>query len=185
MKKNIIKTWVLAIIVTVIAIFLPATILDKWLEGVFFFACHWLIREQYKHQYHHMVPSVCRVITAAILFFGVCSVIPFDYCFMSAIPINYGVAWIGKTKRDADFYEVRYRELKRQLNSPKKFNVDTCTETELRTRCQELRLGQENEELAVAFFISKTKQSVIADQLCITEKSVTMRKRRMREKLNA
>ena len=105
--------------------------------------------------------------------------------FSIRIPINYGVGWIGNTKRDADFYEIHYKQLKQKLEQQKTFNVDTCTETELRTRCHELRLSEANEELAVAFFIKKTKHSVIADELCINEKSVTMRKRRMREQLNA
>jgi hypothetical protein len=184
LKKNIIKTWVLAIIVTVVAIFLPAAIFNKWAEAIFFFFCHWFIREQYPHQYHHIVPSICRVITASVLFFGISLILPFTLSLVSAIPINYAVGWIGNTKRDADFYEVHYKQLKQKLEQQKTFNVDTCTETELRTRCHELRLSETNEELAVAFFIKKTKHSIIADELCINEKSVTMRKRRMREQLN-
>lgn len=131
------------------------------------------------------MPSICRVITASVLFFGISLILPFTLSLVSAIPINYAVGWIGNTKRDADFYEIHYKQLKQKLEQQKTFNVDTCTEIELRTRCHELRLSETNEELAVAFFIKKTKHSIIADELCINEKSVTMRKRRMREQLNS
>lgn len=68
---------------------------------------------------------------------------------------------------------------------PKPFNVDTCTEAELLERCSELRLSQENTELAVEFFIKKTKQSILADRYCVDEKSITRRKIRLKEKLNS
>lgn len=68
---------------------------------------------------------------------------------------------------------------------PKPFNVDTCTEAELLERCSELRLSQENTELAVEFFIRKTKQSILAEKYCVDEKSITRRKIRLKEKLNS
>lgn len=68
---------------------------------------------------------------------------------------------------------------------PKPFNVDTCTEAELLERCSELRLSQENTKLAVEFFIRKTKQSILADRLCIDEHSIAERKRRLKHKLNS
>lgn len=64
------------------------------------------------------------------------------------------------------------------------FSTDTCTEEELIERCKELRFSEENTKLAVEFFIKKTKQSIIADKLCINEKSVQMRKQRLKQKLN-
>lgn len=77
------------------------------------------------------MPSICRVITASVLFFGISLILPFTLSLVSAIPINYAVGWIGNTKRDADFYEVHYKQLKQKLEQQKTFNVDTCTETEL------------------------------------------------------
>lgn len=81
-----------------------------------------------------------------------------------------------------DYFDIR-NEIA-EINKPNPFNVNTCTEAELLERCRKLRLSKENTELAVDFFIHKTKQSVIADRLCVDEKSVTMRKQRLKQKLN-
>lgn len=65
------------------------------------------------------------------------------------------------------------------------FDVDTCTTGELLKRCRALRFSAQNVSLAVKFFILKTPHKEIADKFCINEKSVTMRKWRMKLKLNA
>lgn len=178
------KNLILVTIVSIIAVSIPALILNKWIEAVVFFICHWLIREQFEKQYHHIVPAICRVITGSILFFGVCLVLPFTISLFFAIPINYLVGWVGFTKKQADYYEVKYLRLKAKLEKDSSFNTTTCTEQELLNRCKELHLSEENTKLAIEFFIKKTKQSVLADQLCINEKSVQVRKKRLKEKLN-
>lgn len=81
-----------------------------------------------------------------------------------------------------DYFDIR-NEL-RELTKPRPFNVDTCTEAELLNRCRELKLSQENTELAVEFFIKKTKHSELADRLCITEHGVAERKQRLKHKLS-
>lgn len=75
-----------------------------------------------------------------------------------------------------------YRDLFKVIRKP--FSVDNCTEKQLIKRCDELRLSEENKYLAIEFFIKKTKQKQIADALCINEKSVQIRKKRLRKKLN-
>lgn len=170
------KNKILAIIVSIVAIFIPSFVFNKWVEGVVFYFCHWFIREQFPRQYHHIIPSTCRLITSCVLFFGVSFICPFTLSLMSAIPINYFIGWIGFTKAQSDYYERKCR--------PKEFNVDTCTEQQLIQRCKEKHLSELNTKLAVEFFIKKTKQSIIADYLCINEKSVQIRKKRLRNKLN-
>lgn len=178
------KNLILAIITSIVAIFLPAFLLDKWIEAIFFFICHWLIREQFPKQYHHIVPSMCRQITSAVFFFGVCFVLSKGLSILSAIPINYLIGWVGFTKKQADVYEIKYNRLKEKLEAKKEFSTETCTEQELIARCKELHLSEENTNLAIEFFVKKTKQSKIADELCINEKSVQIRKKRLKEKLN-
>ena len=178
------KNKILAIVISIIAIFLPSFLFNKWVEGLIFFVCHWLIREQYPKQYHHIVPAVCRLITSVTFFFGVSFILPFSLSLLSAIPINYFIGWIGFTKKEADYYETKYYRLKQKLEAKKDFNTETCTKEQLLIRCQELKLSKENRKLALHFFIYKTKQSKIADELCIDEKSVQMRKRRLKQKLN-
>lgn len=74
--------------------------------------------------------------------------------------------------------------LKEKLEKKKEFSVDACTEEELVERCKELRLSEENTRLAVEFFIKKTKQSKIADELRVEEHAVSTRKLRLKHKLN-
>lgn len=179
-----IKNVILAIIISVVAIFTPAILFNKWIEGSTFFICHWLIREQFPEQYHCTSHAMCRLITSIVFFFGVSFILPLSWSLLSAIPICYFISWIGFTKRQADVYERKYNRLKEKLESNKVFSTDTCTETELIARCEELHLSEENINLAIEFFIKKTKQSIIADRLCIEEKSVQMRKQRLKEKLN-
>jgi hypothetical protein len=178
------KNLILAIIVSIIAIFIPSLIFNKWIEGIVFFFCHWFIREQFPKQYHHVVPAMCRLITSVVFFFGVSFVLPMALSLFSAIPINYFIGWVGYTKKQADYYELKYYRLKEKLESKKNFNTETCTREELIARCEELRLSDETIALAIKFFIDKTKQSKLADELCINEKSVQTRKQRLKEKLN-
>lgn len=179
-----IKNGILAVVVSIIAIFLPAFILNKLVEGVIFFICHWLIREQFPKQYHHIIPATCRLITSVVFFFGVSFMLPFVLSLFSAIPINYFIGWVGFTKKQADDYETKYLRLKRELEKKKTFSTDTCTETELIERCKELRFSEENTNLAIEFFIRKTKQSEIAYKLCVEEHAISTRKLRLKKKLN-
>lgn len=178
------KNTILAVIVSVIAIFVPAMIFGKWIEAVVFFFCHWFIREQFPKQYHHIVPAMCRLITSVVFFFGVSFVLPLGFSLFSAIPINYFIGWVGFTKKQADYYEVKFERLRKQLEEKSRFNTDNCTLEQLLERCREIGLSEENTNLAIEFFIKKTKQSEIADKLFINEKSVQMRKQRLKEKLN-
>ena len=180
-----IKNIILAIVVTAIAIILPAWLLNKWVEGIIFFVCHWLIREQFKEQYHHIIPAVCRVITGAVFFFGICFVCPITVSLISAIPINYLIGWVGFTKKQADTYEVKYNALREQLEADSKFNIETCTTEELIERCRELKFTEENIDFAIEFFIKKTSRKVLAEKHYISEDAVKQKKRRMRKILNA
>lgn len=179
-----IKNLILAIAVSVVAIFLPAWILNKWIEGIVFFFCHWLIREQFPKQYHHIIPAMCRLITSVTFFFGVSFILPFALSLVSAIPINYFIGWIGFTKKQADTYQLKYERLKAQLEKDKNFLVDYCTEAELVRRCKQIKLSEENTKLAIDLFIHHKKQTQIASELCIEERSVQQKKRRLRQKLN-
>lgn len=178
------KNLILVVIVSIIAIFIPALLLNKWIEALFFYICHWLIREQFPKQYHHIIPAMCRLITGVVFFFGVSFILPFELSLFSAIPINYFIGWVGFTKKQADYYELKYYKLKEQLEKESKFNTDNCSEEELIERCKELKFSEENINLAIEFFIKKTKQSKLADKFCVEEKSIQQSKRRLKQKLN-
>jgi hypothetical protein len=178
------KNGVLAVIVSVAATFIPAALFLKWIEAIVFYICHWFIREQFPKQYHHIVHAICRVITGSTLFFGISFVLPLSLSLLSAIPINYFIGWVGFTKRQADYYEVKCERLKTELEKKSAFSTDNCTKEQLLARCREVGLSEENTELAVEFFIKKTKQSEIAKLLCVEEHAVSTRKLRLKKKLN-
>ena len=178
------KNKLLAIAVSVVAIFIPSFLFNKWIEGVVFFVCHWFIREQYPKQYHHIMPSMCRLISSIVFFFGISFVFPLALSLFSVIPINYFIGWIGFTKKEADYYEYKYYKLKSQLNEKKEFSTDTCTESELIERCKELNFKPQQIDLCVELFIMQTKQSELADKYSIQEKSLQQQKRRLKQKLN-
>lgn len=179
-----IKNLILAIAVSVVAIFVPAFLLNKYVEGVVFFVCHWLIREQFEKQYHHIIPAMCRLITSTIFFFGVSFILPFTLSLISAIPINYFIGWVGFTKKQAEYYEYKYEKLKSKLEEKKQFDTDTCTEEELLVRCKELRMKENDITLAVEFFINRTPRKVLAERYCVEQQAIKKRKQRMKEKLN-
>jgi hypothetical protein len=178
------KNKILAVATSVAAIFVPALLLGKVSEGVVFFFCHWLIREQFPKQYHHIIPSMCRLITSVVFFFGVSFVLPFSLSIFSAIPINYFIAWVGYTKKQCDDYEYKYEQLKAQIEKDHKFSVDNCTKEQLLARCRELGMSKENTDLAVELFVDKVSRKELAQKHFITEDGIKVKKRRMKEKLN-
>lgn len=178
------KNSILAIITSIVAIFIPSLIFGKWIEGIVFFFFHWFIREQFPKQYHHIIPAMCRLITSVVFFFGVSFCLPLALSLFSAIPICYFISWIGFTKKQADDFEVKYLRLKRELEKKSEFNIETCTKEQLIARCNELHFSNDKTELAIEFFIKKTKQSELADKLCVEEHSITRRKMRMKQQLN-
>lgn len=151
------KNLILVTIVSVVAIFLPALIFGKWIEALYFFICHWLIREQFPKQYHHIVHAICRVITASVFFFGVSFVLPIGWSLLSAIPINYLIAWVGYTKKQADDYELKYERLREKYCNEKE---------ELLLKCRKAKLSQRDTEIAVMYFYEKKTPKEIWLWLC-------------------
>lgn len=151
------KNKILAVIVSVIAIFIPAFLFNKWIEGIVFFFCHWLIREQFLKQYHHIVPAMCRLITSTVFFFGVSFILPFTLSLLSAIPINYFIGWIGFTKKQADDFEVHFERLREKY----------CNEKEnLLVKCRKANLSERDTILAIMYFYEKKTPKEIWLWLC-------------------
>ncbi len=140
------KNTILATIVSVVAISLPSLILNKWIEGAFFYLCHWLIRPQFPKEYHHIIPATCRVITGTIFFFGVSLILPVSLSIISAIPINYLISWVGFTKKQADYYEVKYNRL---------YNKYCNEKEELLLKCRKAKLSKRDTEIAIKYFYEK------------------------------
>jgi predicted membrane protein len=151
------KNLILAIITSVVAIFIPSLIFGKWVEGFVFFFCHWFIREQFSTQYHHIVPAMCRLITSIVFFFGVSFILPFGLSLFSAIPICYFISWIGYTKKQADYYERQCERLKEKY----------CNEKEdLLVKCRKAKLSERDTEIAVKYFYEKKTPKEIWLWIC-------------------
>ena len=151
------KNVILAIVTSIIAIFIPALLFNKWIEAVVFFICHWLIREQFSKQYHHIVLAVCRLITSSVFFFGVSFVLPKELSLFSAIPICYLISWVGFTKKQADDYEVQCERLREKYCNEKE---------ELLLKCRNAKLSQRDTEIAFMYFYEKKTPKEIWLWIC-------------------
>ena len=118
---------------------------------------------------------LCRVVTFIIFTVCIILVIPMAVSFFSVVYLCYFIGYLGRTKKKLNNAEVKLNRLTVVVVRP--FDCEACTEEELLRRCKEKHLSQDNTNLAVEFFVLKTKQSKIADELCISEKSVQVRKK--------
>lgn len=138
-----------------------------------------------KHSVLHFATiSACMCVSTAICWFGLYLSLPMSISLISNIIVGVIFAIITWKIQEVIDLKAEYAKLKEKLEADKVFNTETCTREELIARCNELHLSKDNIDLAIKFFIDKTKQSKIANELCIDEKSVQMRKRRLKQKLN-
>ena len=151
------KNTILAIVVSIVAIFVPSLIFDKWIEGVVFFFAHWFIREQFPKQYHSPTHALCRLLTSVVFFCGVSFVLPLGLSLFSTIPINYFIGWIGYTKKQAVEYEMQLERLKEKY----------CNEKEnLLVKCRQAKLSERDTEIALKYFYEKQTPKEIWLWLC-------------------
>lgn len=163
-----------------LAIGLMAFLTNKCIETVFLFASFVWLRNCFGKTYHSTSFWACIVITILVFVVAIAFVPNKNLSLFSCILFGLVIDYIAYKYKD---YQDTREEIA-ILNAPKPFSVNTCTEEELVERCRELHLSEENTNLAIEFFIKKTKHSVLADNLCIEEKSVQEKKRRLKQKLN-
>lgn len=166
--------------VILIAVFSFAILLEKLLECVIILLSYFLLRYKFGKTFHSSNMWVCVALSILMCWAMIAVTLPISVSILSGVVVAIIDCYL--LYRVRDYLDMRDQIM--ELTKPKLFNVDTCTEAELLERCKDLHLSQENADLAIEFFIRKTKQSVIADRLCIDEKSVTMRKQRLKQKLN-
>lgn len=156
-------------------------IFNRWVEGFAFCFAHIILKYKFKNIYHndkYFVMIVNFIIWVSI---SKATTLSINLLF---IPFQaFAFCWLGSIIEEKLILAKLPKEEPKV--EPKPFNTDTCTKDELIARCNELKLSKDNTELAIAFFIDKTKHSIIADQLCIEEKSVIMKKLRLKQKLNS
>lgn len=169
-------------------------LIGKPIEFLLIFLPYFLTKGLYPKQYHSRSLKECFSLSLVVFALSIIACVPREASILFAVVLGLAIAFasykagvIQFKLKDYEYIEPRYNQLVefyKDATAPKPFNTDTCTMEELLARCKELRFTKENTDLAVEFFINRTKHSVIADKMCIDEKSVTRRKMRLREKLN-
>ena len=170
-----------------------AWLIGKPIEFLLIFLPYFFTKGLYSRQFHSRSLKECFSLSLVVFALALMACVPSGASIMFSVVLGLAIAFISYKVgviqfklKDYEYIEPRYNFLVnfyKDATAPKHFSVDTCTEQELRLRCSVLHLSHENTELAVEFFIRKTKQSIIADKLCIDEKSVTTRKKRLKAKL--
>ncbi len=163
-----------------VAVFCFALVFGKLIESIIVMFAYFLLRYKFDKTFHSANMWVCVTLSIMMCWAMIAVTLPISVSILSGIVV--GVIDCYLLYKARDYVDVRNEIL--TIKKPKPFDVDTCTESELLERCAELKLSQENTELAVEFFIKKTRQKIIADRLCVSIKAVKTRKQRLKEKLN-
>ena len=169
-------------------------LIGKPIEFMLIFLPYFISKNFYTVQFHSKSLKQCFTLSLMVFALATMAVVPSNFSIMFSVLfgcaiafVSYKVGIVQRKINDYDYIEPRYNQLVefyKEATTPKPFSTDTCSRDELIARCNELKFSKENTDLAVEFFINRTKQSIIADRLCIDEKSVVMRKMRLKRKLN-
>lgn len=169
-------------------------LIGKPIEFILIFLSYFISKNFYTVQFHSKSLKECFSLSLMMFALVTLAAVPADFTIMLSVLFGCAIAFvsykIGVVQfklKDYNYIEPRYNQLVefyKDATKPKSFNTNTCSLDELMARCKELHFTKENTDLAIEFFINKTKQSVIADKLCINEKSVAIRKMRLKNKLN-
>ena len=169
-------------------------LIGKPIEFILIFLPYFISKNFYTVQFHSKSLKQCFTLSLMVFALATMAVVPSDFSIMFSVLfgcaiafVSYKVGIVQRKINDYDYIEPRYNQLVefyKEATTPKPFSTDTCSRDELIARCNELKFSKENTDLAVEFFINRTKHSITADRLCIDEKSVVMRKMRLKRKLN-
>lgn len=163
-----------------LAIGLMAFLTGKYIETVVLFVSFVWLRYAFPKTYHSNSFWLCILISIIVFIVAILFMPNKHLSLLTCIIFGLIIDYIAYKVKDCCDLKLSIQE----FTKPKPFSVDTCTEEELLARCKELHLSEDNTNLAIEFFIKKTKQSILADELNINEKSVQVRKQRLKEKLN-
>lgn len=171
-----------------------SSLIGKPVEFLCIFLPYFITKNFYAKQYHAKSLKNCFAYSLLIFGFAILTTLPKEISISFSILlgvliafISYKIGDIQFKLKDYKYISERYEKLLdfyKEKSTQKHFYVNNCTEAELIERCKCLHFSKENIELSIEFFINKTRHKIIADRLCIDEKSVTTRKKRLKEKLN-
>ena len=141
-------------------IFLPiigfAFLIGKHIESIFVFVAYLFIRYKFPKTYHDENAYVCVAwsIVAFLLSFAV--VLPIKYSILSPLTVAFILCFV--------LYKIAdYRELKKKATV---FNLSSCSESELKSRCRGRNVSERDTRIAVLYFIEKQTPKQIWQYLC-------------------
>ena len=163
-----------------------SVLIGKPTEFLLIFLPYFVTKGFYTAQYHATSLKTCFIYSLLVFSFILTIALPKELSISVSIILGCGTAYgsykigtIQKKLKDYAYIKPRYEE----MTAPRPFSCATCTEEELIQRCKELHYSEAKTQLAIEFFIKKTKHSIIADNFCIEPSSVTMSKWRMKKDL--
>jgi hypothetical protein len=173
--------------VTVLFILIGAWFIDKLLLAppliIALYSARIKIQTKYD-VFHLSSVTLCMILSIAVCCFGLYLSLPIGISLISNIIVEVLFAILSWKIQEIIDMKAEYETLKEKLEANKVFNTETCTREELIARCNELKFSKENIEFAIRLFIDKTKQSKIAEELCVEEHAIAKRKYRMKRELN-
>lgn len=180
MKTRVVKNILCDYVLVCLLFVLSALIFSRWIECAAFCIAHCLYR--YKFRY----TCKCNFHIVEVFLFIIWCIVPHTissaYTVLSITFDGFVICWTGWSLQEQIYTAIEMRAAKKRKDE--EFNVDACSKEELIMRCKKLKFSSSQTELCIALFIDKTKQSVLADKLCIDEKSVAQQKYRFKQRLN-
>ena len=178
----------------ILCLFMFSILTKKTIEFLCIFLPYFFTKGLYSSQWHSKSMKECMLLSIGIFAFAISITMSKTFSITFSLFIGLIMSYVSckagiiKFKlEDYAFIEPRYNKLVEWYNEtikPKPFNTKDCSLEQLMYRCKELKFSEENTNLAIEFFIKKTKQSIIAETLCIEELSVARKKLRLKQKLN-
>lgn len=180
MRKNLIKNILCDYVLVCVLCILCALIFNRWIECAAYCVAHCLYRYKFRYTFK------CNYHIIELFLFLIWCIVPHTittaYTVLSITFDGFIICWCGWSIQEQIFLAIETKAAKKR--KAEEFNVETCSKEELIIRCKQLKFSSSQTELAIAFFIDKTKQSILADKLCIDEKAVAQQKYRFKQRLN-
>ena len=165
----------IAILLSVLSVL--SWVFGRIVEAIFFVCAYTILWYCFKKHIHFSgkfgfwlnIDWSCLFMSCVVAIIGglICT-LPLSYSIISSVPTTITMLWIG--------YGLAERKATR-------FNLNTCTEQELRHRCQEKGFSGDKTDRAVDLFIHRMTHRKFAKKYIMEEDSSTMCKWRLKKEL--
>ena len=166
-----------------ILLVLYSILINKVFEFAIMFLTYFITKSLYDEQYHTSSMKLCFILSLFIFLISLTLCLPKTLSVIMSglfgVVIAYASCLVGKVKHKLGDYD----NLIKEINTPKKFNVNGCTLDELLDRCRELSLKSNQVEFCVDAFVNRLTIQELADKYCLEIQSVKNKKQTYKNKL--